>query len=195
MRARVFALAYRAWPHAGSVQGEARAATMPRFLCFESAMAGDRERLTRFFSGGEDDQGRTFDGILGWDDARLEMVHDYIQWIFPLPERSGANPWAPVLDAGCIAAIRSTPDMQVRLRAAFERMLTFYGFSLEADARGDGAAVRGASRNWLHAGDHNHLRLTRMLRSLRVLGLGREAGCCGRRSARSLSRSARQDGG
>jgi hypothetical protein len=32
-----------------------------------------------------------------------------------------------------------------------------------------------ASRNWLHAGNHNHLRLTRMLRSLRVLGLEREA--------------------
>ena len=60
----------------------------------------------RFFAGGADDDGRTFDEILGWDDARLEMVHDYIQWIFPLPERSGANPWAPVLDAATIAAIR-----------------------------------------------------------------------------------------
>ncbi len=71
-------------------------------------MAHDADKLTRFFSGGTDDQGRSFDEILGWDDARLEMVHDYIQWIFPLPERSGANPSAPVLDAGSIAAIRSS---------------------------------------------------------------------------------------
>jgi hypothetical protein len=32
-----------------------------------------------------------------------------------------------------------------------------------------------AAHNWLHAGNHNHLRLTRILRSLRVLGLEREA--------------------
>jgi hypothetical protein len=138
-------------------------------------MSRDGDRLTRFFAGGADDDGRTFDEILGWDDARLEMVHDYIQWIFPLPERSGANPWAPVLDAGTIAAIRGSTEMQGRLRAAFKRMLAFYGFALEGDAVVQGPRFVAASRNWLHAGNHNHLRLTRMLRSLRVLGLEREA--------------------
>ncbi len=147
-------------------------AALRRFQC---AMAHDADKLTRFFSGGEDDQGRTFDEILGWDDARLEMVHDYIQWIFPLPEPSGANPAAPVLDGASIAAIRSSPEMQGRLRAAFERMLAFYGFALERDTVAEGQRFAAASRNWLHAGNHNHLRLTRMLRSLRVLGLGHEA--------------------
>jgi hypothetical protein len=129
----------------------------------------------RLFAGDADDEGRTFDEILGWDDARLEMVHDYIQWIFPLPERSGANPWAPVLDAHTIAAIRDGAEMQGRLRAAFLRMLAFYGFVVEGDAVVAGPQFAAASRNWLHAGNHNHLRLTRMLRSLRVLGLEREA--------------------
>jgi hypothetical protein len=139
------------------------------------AMANDGDKLTRFFAGDADDDGRAFDEILGWDDARLEMVHDYIQWIFPLPERSGANPWAPVLDAATIAAIRNDAEMQGRLRAAFERMLAFYGFALEGDAVVQGPRFAAASRNWLHAGNHNHLRLTRMLRSLRVLGPEREA--------------------
>ncbi len=138
-------------------------------------MTHDGEKLPRFFSGGKDDQGRTFDEILGWDDARLEMVHDYIQWTFPLPEQSGANPWAPVLDSASIAAIRGSAEMQGRLRAAFERMLSFYGFALNDDAVVEGPRFASASRNWLHAGNHNHLRLTRMLRSLRVLGLEREA--------------------
>jgi hypothetical protein len=132
-------------------------------------------RLTRFFASGADDDGRSFDEILGWDDARLEMVHDYIQWIFPLLERSGANPWAPVLDPAAIAAIRGSAEMQGRLRAGFLRMLAFYGFGLEGDAVVQGTQFVSASRNWLHAGNHNHLRLTRMLRSLRVLGLEREA--------------------
>ena len=138
-------------------------------------MERDGVRLTRFFGGGEDDDGRTFDEIVGWDDARLEMVHDYIQWIFPLPERSGANPWAPVLDAATIAAIRGGAKAQARLRAAFLRMLAFYGFVLEGDAVLEGPRFTAASRNWLYAGNHNHLRLTRMLRSLRVLGMEHEA--------------------
>ena len=139
------------------------------------AMADDGDKLKRFFAGGADDDGRTSDEILGWDDARLEMVHDYIQWIFPLPERSGANPWAPVLDAATIAAIRNDAEMQGRLRAGLQRMLAFYGFALEGDAVVQGPRFAAASRNWLHAGNHNHLRLTRMLRSLRVLGLEGEA--------------------
>src|ERR1700753_2422288 len=137
-------------------------------------MGGDK-RLMRFFGGGADDDGRTFAEILGWDDARLEMVHDYIQWIFPLPERSGANPWAPVLDPATIAAIREDAEMRGRLRGAFLRMLAFYGFALDGDAVVESPRFTSASRNWLHAGNHNHLRLTRMLRSLRVLGLERGA--------------------
>ena len=138
-------------------------------------MTQDADKLVRFFAGDEDDDGRTFDEILGWDDARLEMVHDYIQWIFPLPERSGANPWAPVLDATTIAEIRGNVQMQGRLRAAFLRMLAFYGFALEGERVAEDPRFAAAARNWLRAGNHNHLRLTRMLRSLRVLGLEHEA--------------------
>ena len=137
-------------------------------------MAHD-DRLTRFFALGVDDDGRTFGEILSWDDARLERVHDYIQWIFPLPERSGANPGAPVLDAQTIAAIRGNEDTQWRLRGGFVRMLAFYGFTWQDGTVLEGPRFAAAARNWLHAGNHNHLRLTRMLRSLRVLGLGHEA--------------------
>src|ERR1700730_1119137 len=91
-------------------------------------MAKDGDKLKRFFAGCADDEGRTFDEILGWDDARLEMVHDYVQWIFPLPERSGANPWAPVLDAEAVAAIRGNAEMLGRLRGAVLRMLAVFGF-------------------------------------------------------------------
>ena len=135
----------------------------------------DKDRLVRFFAGGADDQGRTHAEILAWDDARLEQVHDYIQWLFPLPEPSGANPGAPVLDAETIAAIRISPEMQSRLRAAFLRMLVFYGFVLDGDAVLQGAGFARATAGWLHPGNHNYLRITRMLRSLRVLGLEHEA--------------------
>ena len=65
--------------------------------------------------------------------------------------------------------------MQEQLRAAFTRMLAFYGFALDHGAVVQGPRFAAMSRNWLHAGNHNHLRLTRMLRSLHLLGLGHEA--------------------
>ena len=117
--------------------------------------------------------------ILAWDNARLEAVHDYIQWLFPLPEPSAFNAVAPVLLAEDIAAFRSDPVLQGRLLAAFRRMLRFYGFELGTDLGTDGArpevleahdfAVR--TREWLTPGNHNMLRITRVLRCVALLGL------------------------
>ena len=126
--------------------------------------------------GARDDRGRTLAEILAWDDDRLEDVHDFIQWLFPLPERSGANPAAPTLDAGVIAAFHSTPVMRERLRAAFDRMVRFYGLAWDASAaivRAPGFAIR--ADDWLWPMNHNHLRLTRILRSTLLLGLEAES--------------------
>ena len=42
-----------------------------------------------------------------WSDQQLELVHNYIQWLFPLTEFSAFNPSAPVLDSETIARFRS----------------------------------------------------------------------------------------
>jgi hypothetical protein len=128
-----------------------------------------------FYCGGQDDQGRTLDEILAWPDMELEAVHDFIQWLFPLPERSGANPSAPVLDRETITAFLASEELQNRLRQSFLRMLRFYGleFHSEKIELAKNFAVR--SSNWLTPGNHNHLRLTRILRSLHLLGLESEA--------------------
>jgi hypothetical protein len=62
--------------------------------------------------GAHDDRGRSLTEILAWPDDRLEDVHDFIQWLFPLPEPSGANPSAPTLDAATIQAFHATPAMR-----------------------------------------------------------------------------------
>ncbi|HEY0786637.1 MAG TPA: opioid growth factor receptor-related protein [Acidobacteriaceae bacterium] len=123
-----------------------------------------------------DAQGRTLTNMLAWSDATLEAVHDYIQWLFPLPEVSGANPSAPLLTPRVQAAFRESDLIRGRMRAAWLRMLRFYGFTQHLD----GAVVRAAnfpaqSRNWLTPSNHNHLRLTRMLRSLHLAGLPTES--------------------
>ena len=53
--------------------------------------------ITAFLEGrGVDAAGRTFDEIVGLDPFRLEHRHDYIQWLFPLAEPSGAVAGAPL---------------------------------------------------------------------------------------------------
>jgi len=129
--------------------------------------------------GAQDDRGRTLSEILAWSDDRLEDIHDFIQWLFPLPERSGANPSAPTLDPSTLEAFHTTPAMRDRLRQAFERMLRFYGLALNPSP--SGLAVerlpnfRERAQNWLWPMNHNHLRLTRILRSTLLLGLEAES--------------------
>lgn len=135
--------------------------------------------LLRFYAGGTDDRGRTLDDVLAWDNARLEAVHDYIQWVFPLPEPSAFNTAAPVLSAEDIAAFRGNPALQDRLLAAFHRMLRFYGFEPGSDDASSDVqpapdfAVR--AREWMTPGNHNMLRITRVLRCLTLLGLPTQA--------------------
>lgn len=129
------------------------------------------QRIVAFYEGSApDDRGRLLDDILRFDNERLECVHDFIQWLFPMPQRSGANPSAPVLDEAAIDAFRTRPELHAALRRALDRMLAFYGFAWEGERIVRSALFPERSANWLHAQNHNHLRLTRMLRSLNLLG-------------------------
>jgi hypothetical protein len=118
-------------------------------------------RLIGFLSGDSPDgEGRMLGEILAWPDRRLEQVHDFIQWLFPLTEPSPVNPDAPVLDAATIAEIRTRPELQANVRKSYQRMRRFYE----------------GSRHWIAAGNHNHLRITRILKCLKLAGLEAEAG-------------------
>jgi hypothetical protein len=144
-------------------------------------MAETQSPILCFHAGsGTDDLGRRVADILAWDDLRLERVHDYIQWLFPLPERSAFNAGAPVLTGADIEAFRERDDLRAALRRALERMLAFYGFALETGPAGAPEVVRtrdyaAQTANWLTPGNHNFLRISRILRSLALLGLGVEA--------------------
>jgi hypothetical protein len=116
---------------------------------------------------GTDAAGRRRADILAWSDARLEAVHDYIQWLFPLPERSAFNPHAPLLTGADIAVFRAEPALQTALREGLARMQRFYGF--------DAALQVAGPLPWLTPGNHNFLRITRILRCLTLLGLAADA--------------------
>ncbi|WP_460449338.1 opioid growth factor receptor-related protein [Alsobacter sp. SYSU BS001988] len=111
-------------------------------------------RLHEFLSGsGRDARGRTVADVLAMGPAGLEASHDYIQWLFPLPTASMAQPSSPVLDAAQIAAIRADEAALSHLRAGAALMRRFYE----------------TQDHWLTGYDHNHLRITRIVSSLRLL--------------------------
>jgi hypothetical protein len=127
-----------------------------------------------FYRGqGVDAAGRTIEEIWSWDHRRLEMVHDFIQWLFPLPEASRFNPDAPLLSAADIAAFRTDADLKARALLSLDLMLAFYALT-----RVGGTISRtgfDASVHWLQPLNHNHLRLTRILLFLRHAGLTAES--------------------
>ncbi len=134
------------------------------------------DALIRFYLGqGPDSEGRTLRDIRRWGFDRLESVHDYIQWLFPLRVRSRFNPDAPLLNEATIRRFLSDETLKLELLASFEQMLAFYGFVLRAE-NGQPAVETGPDwdtrqRRWLHFGDHNLLRITRILTCLGTLGL------------------------
>jgi len=136
-------------------------------------------RIIGFYSGTvPDHRGRYLHEIQRWPEDQLEKVHDYIQWLFPLPEPSGFNVAAPVLNRESIQVFRARPDLQEQLRVSFLRMMSFYG--LKARSGEQVSVIRAPNfaakaTVWLSPGNHNHLRITRILKCLNVLGLEAEA--------------------
>ncbi|MEQ2290319.1 hypothetical protein AMECASPLE_002118 [Ameca splendens] len=105
------------------------------------------------------------------DYKKLERVHSYIQWLFPLRE-PGVNYMASELTKKEIEAFKMNKDAQRRLVEAYELMLGFYGIRLVDKKTGE---VKRAE-NWkerfgnLERNMHNNLRITRILKSLGELG-------------------------
>jgi hypothetical protein len=141
-----------------------------------TTMNGNPGNLVAFYRGAEaNNNGVSLNQILSWDDANLELVHTYIQWLFPLTTQSGPNPTAPVLDQATIDTFRNDPLLRGQLLRAFRRMLTFYGLQMDETTRVITRAPNFNARAmvWLTPPDgnyHNFLRITRIIHSLCLLG-------------------------
>jgi len=134
-------------------------------------------RLVDFYRGEATDiEGRLLSTMWSWKDNELELTHDFIQWMFPLPEPSRFNADGPLLTAEDIAAFKGDKLLQANLRKSYERFLTFLGLSSAKNGRVV-AGARFAARSfqvWM-VPNHNWLRITRIIRSLRLLGLQGES--------------------
>ena len=115
----------------------------------------------------------SLDKVLTWDNQTLEYRHDYIQHLFPLPERSPINPDAPVITKVVRDAFLQRPELRENLQRAFARMCTFYGLKMlpTGEVIEGGGFEANAKQTWLTSRDHNHLRITKIVRCMRILGM------------------------
>jgi hypothetical protein len=129
-------------------------------------------RAVEFLRGeGPNGEGYFLDQILGWSNDDWEQDHSFIQWAFPTNKPSMFNPEAPVLTNEEISIIQSDPHTQEALGVIYHRWLRFCGLR-----QGDSGLQFGTSEfpkgNPVVWGrfNHNWLRITRVLHSLRLLG-------------------------
>ena len=106
-----------------------------------------------------DHAGRKLSDILLFSDGDIENTHDFIQWIFPLSEPSGSVYGVPFLNEETIIQIKND-------REVLDNILEANGWFLDFLSR---------SKSWRSEYNHNHLRITRILKCLVILGLKNEA--------------------
>jgi len=118
--------------------------------------------ITHFYSHGEDYTGEDFPyslkQIREFSDEDLEATHNYIQWIFPTNEPSEYNPEAPLLTEDDVHEFHNS-GMMLELLESVRQYMGFLKRNL----------------GWRKGFDHNHLRITRMLKCLMLMGLVEEA--------------------
>lgn len=112
--------------------------------------------------------GASLTDIWDYNYEQYERKHTFIQWVFPSDEPSAVNPYAPVVDKEFKEQFGS--DLRERLLKSYQQFLDFIGLGLTLSGS---IKVVSESRFTSRITRHNHnlLRITRVLRSLTVLGL------------------------
>jgi|TARA_R110000851_G_scaffold11029_1_gene39020 hypothetical protein len=122
-------------------------------------MANDA-RLIAFHRGeGIDHKGRYLSDIWALSPFWLEHTHDYIQWLFPLPEAGRFNAFAPLLTSVVQAAFEGDNLLRQHQQRSLDVMLDFFGLAREGNAISAQSTLSIQSHIWLKAAGHNHLRI------------------------------------
>ena len=91
--------------------------------------------------------------LLSISNEDFESKHGFIQWAFPTPESSNQVSNAPVLDLETAVWLAEKPEVSTFLEAMTVRFLEFLS----------------VNDHWKQRYNHNHLRISRAILSLRLL--------------------------
>jgi hypothetical protein len=134
-----------------------------------------KSKIIKFYEKlGNDDYGRSLDQMQHYDYEQLEHNHDYIQWMFPLREKSRVNLSAPVITDKDILYIRQSDAIKQNMLVSKMVITDFWGISKEY-SEDKYYARKDHLKTWLTPMNHNFLRVTRVLKSLILFDLRNEA--------------------
>ena len=97
--------------------------------------------------------GHKRNALLEISDNEFERNHGFIQWAFPTPQQSAQNQQAPAVDLEAAIWLAEKPDVTEFMEQMTVRFLEFLA----------------ANHHWKRSYNHNHLRISRVIQSLRVL--------------------------
>lgn len=109
-----------------------------------------------YFHGCSDNLGRTLNDYRAFTHEEMESIHNYIQWMFPLNEQSKFSKSAPILTKDDIEYVLAKPN---RVDILFESFSQYLLFIFDTDNH---ERIFGSSF------DHNHLRISRVIKCLRL---------------------------
>ena len=123
--------------------------------------------LIAFYRGeAPDHKGRYIDAVWALSHFWLEHTHDYIQWLFPIPEAGRFNAFAPLLTDVEREVFHDDSALREQQRVSLDVMLSFLGLVRDGLNITAQPSLNIRDHIWLKAGGHNHLRISRMIRSL-----------------------------
>jgi hypothetical protein len=130
----------------------------------ESCKITDKQIILSFLDGtGRDSYGRAIDEILSWSDLELEQCHSQIQWVFPLHEESKHAVIYPILNKEIVEEAKCSSKIISNLLKSKLRFESFLGIGRNENKQ--------RQNEWCKNHNHNLLRITRIIRSLRLFGL------------------------
>ena len=110
-------------------------------------------KIYDFLTGGIDHAGRTHAFICNQSDEWIESTHDFIQWLFPIEDERSRGTFIPELSVDEVEMIKKSDEAQKAMLLSASRMRRFWS----------------KNQHWVTEHDHNHLRMTRCIKSLRLL--------------------------
>jgi hypothetical protein len=138
----------------------------------------DEMEIVRFYKGMcGNNVADTLEDVWTWSHGKLEMDHDWIQWAFPSNEPSKMNSAAPTLSRTQAEVFKQDAELQQKVKKSFLVFLDFLGLKMVRDDEVVEIVAKDPSEDkekdplwWTKEFNHNMLRVTRVLKSLRLTG-------------------------
>lgn len=127
--------------------------------------------IASFMSGKTPDNlGRYISEIHQFTHFWLEHDHKFIQVLFPIDDDHKFNRHAPLVNPESRQAFINSDMLRDAHLRSLDLMLDYYGLQRVGVSIGVRDELAPHSHDWLKPKNHNQLRITRMIRSLYLLG-------------------------